>query len=196
VHVELPIPFEVEDFWSDLYFKGRVSMRKGKGKSIIPDVVVLDPEDMETPRLVAEIKFNPLYWNISSLIELLEVVSFGQHDAEMKLDELVSQLGRAVRSVRAYQKKGPSKQGLESILKNIDKLIQLVKDFKNKMGEAVAGYLCVIDEVYPDIEDRIMKEIVKYDPPEHFNVLAMYYPAVDTLEEIREKFVERLKDVQ
>jgi hypothetical protein len=180
VHIELPIPLDVEKFSWELFLSGRVSRRE----CIVPDIVVLNPENLR-PILLAEIKFNPVYRSLYWLVApwLYEEI----------IREIVKFLGNDVEGVRNCQKKGPSEQELEYFLRNVDKLIQVIKDFKSKEGETVAGYLCVIDEIYPDIEDRIKKKIAEYNPPEHFKVLAKYYPAVDVLEKAREELVKILK---
>jgi hypothetical protein len=179
VHIELPIPLDVEEFSWELLLTGRVSRRK----CIVPDIVVLNLENLR-PILLAEIKFNPVGWGLGWLVSGL---------SEEIIREIVKVLGNKIKRIRNWQKEGPSEQDLEYFLENADKLIQVIKDFKSKTGETVAGYLCVIDEIYPDIEDRIKKKISEYNPPEHFKVLAKYCPAVDKLEEAREWLIERLK---
>lgn len=182
VHTELPIPLDVEEFSWELFLLGRVSRRK----CIVPDIVVLNPENL-SPILLAEIKFNSVYWSLNWLIGL------ETSEDEEVIRKIVKFLGNKIKTIRGWQKEGPSEPELEYFLGNADKLIQVIKDFKSKTGETVAGYLCVIDEIYPDIEDRIKKKIAEYNPPEHFKVLAKYYPAVDVLEKAREWSVERLK---
>jgi hypothetical protein len=179
VHIELPIPLDVEEFSWELLLTGRVSRRK----CIVPDIVVLNLENLR-PILLAEIKFNPVGWGLGWLVSGL---------SEEIIRKIVKFLGNKIKRIRNWQKEGPSEQDLEYFLKNADKLIQVIKDFKSKEGETVAGYLCVIDEIYPDIEDRIKKKIAEYNPPEHFKVLAKYYPAVDVLEKAREELVKILK---
>ena len=50
VHIELPVPLEVENFKWHLYATGRVTARK----CIIPDIVILNL-DTFLPKLIAEI---------------------------------------------------------------------------------------------------------------------------------------------
>lgn len=49
---------------------------------------------------------------------------------------------------------GPTQREIEKIyLKNVEKLIGVINDFERKEGITVNGYLCVIDEIYPNIEE-------------------------------------------
>ena len=98
---------------------------------------------------------NPVYWGLGWLVSGL---------SEEIIRKIVKVLGNKIKMIRSWQKEEPSEPELEYFLGNADKLIQVIKDFKSKEGETVAGYLCVIDEIYPDIEDRIKKKIAEYNP--------------------------------
>lgn len=57
VHIELPVPLDVEYFSSELYYTSRVTPRK----CVIPDVVIINPDTLE-PSLIAEFRFTLVYW--------------------------------------------------------------------------------------------------------------------------------------
>jgi hypothetical protein len=39
----------------------------------------------------------------------------------------------------------------------------------------VYAYLCIIDEIYPNLGQMLDKEIEKYNPPAEFNLLFQHY---------------------
>jgi len=173
IHLELPIPLEVERFSEELYTLGRVSARK----CIKPDIVVIDPETL-LPNLIAEIKFTPLYWGFLPL-----VLAVTKKMTMEKKERIKKVLKHDISYFKRVQERGPSTAEMEKVYtKNLEKLITIINHFEKKMKTVVAGYLCVVDECYPDLEERLKKEFIKYNPPSQFRILVEHYPALDVLE--------------
>jgi hypothetical protein len=178
VHTELPIPLQVEEFGWELFIRGRISTKR----CLVPDIVILDLEKLK-PRLIAELRFYPIYWSFNVVFEALQRKM--KKEASEFVSEITKALEKSIRKIKSFQKASPSEQELKyAYLRNVDKIIQIIKDFENKEGETIAGYLCIIDEFYPNIEDKIKEEIEKYNPPRQFKLLVKYYPAIDILERI------------
>jgi undecaprenyl pyrophosphate phosphatase UppP len=72
-------------------------------------------------------------------------------------------LEKQIKRLDVWENLGPSEAVLAYYLKNIDKIIQLIKNFKEKENESVYAYLCVIDEIYPNLGQMLEKEIEKYN---------------------------------
>lgn len=179
VHIELPIPSEVELFFDELLYFGRISEKKYKYRS---DIVVMNPYKQEL-YLIAELKFTPIYWSFYLLMRDLEAKQ------EKKIEpaaEIIKMLKSTVNRIKQWRKYGPSESKVKNVyLKNVDKLIKILSDFKDKEGKVVTGYFCVLDEIYPDIEERLKKEVEKYNPPDQFNLRVRHFrQALEGLEQI------------
>ena len=70
----------------------------------------------------------------------------------------------------------------------VEKMIQIINNFRKMEKRDVRGYLCVFDELYPDIEEILLEAIDRYEPPDNFKVIATYFDVSqalqDTLEEL------------
>jgi len=175
VHIELPVPLEVENFAWYLCETGRVGARK----CIIPDIVILNLDTL-LPKLIAEIKFAPVPYGFGPIEKALE---FKKEKKETKyVSWIKNELEKTVNNLKSCQESGPPEGELREYTKNVDKLIGILKGFKSEEEEVVAGYLCVLDEYYPDIEERLKREIEKYNPPGQFKLMVEYHPMREELE--------------
>jgi len=177
VYVEFPVPFEIDDFISQRFSLGRTMRPMKKGKGIVADIVVMSAEDL-VPTIIAEIKYGPLAWNYFPILYAITGKSTKEDRENVKIA-----LQKKIKSLDALEKLGPSARALTYYLKNVDKIIQLIKNFKEKENESVYAYLCVIDEVHPNLEQVLEKEIEKYNPPKEFRLLFQYYPVRRWMEE-------------
>ena len=171
VHIEFPISLDVERLWEDLFSYGRVKARK----YIKPDIVIINPTLPVSVYLIAELKFTPAYISFLPLLPAILKIMGKEYMKSLKngIKENIDYLQRK-------QKKELTKNEKKYYLGNIDKLIKILKDFEER-GEIVAGYLCFIDELYPNLQQILEEEIEKYEPPDQFKILGMHYPAIETL---------------
>lgn len=177
VHVEFPIPLDVTAFSDQLWYNGRV--KRTPGKCIVTDICVLDIDTL-LPFLLAEVKFQPVYIGYYHLWYAHKLKEQGK---DYSMTE--RHLNGLVRKLESWAKSGPSERAVDSIyLKNIQKYFSILRDFKEKEDCNVTGYLCVIDEVYPDLEDRLLNRIQELDPPENFRLLVKYISIRDSLEKV------------
>lgn len=169
VHSELPIPVEIEDFRWDLFTFGRPKRKRKKGRCIVADIVLRNLDNV-APVIIAEMKYDPYQWNLVPIIEAIE----GRPTYEIKdvKDAVQSAIGR----LETLQRKGPTRTELDYFLRNVSKTVQIAKDFREKKNESLYIYLCVIDEIYPDLRQRLEMETQKYNPPNQFKLRVKYYP--------------------
>ena len=179
VHIEFPVPFDVERLSNELWYFGRVKMR-GCFK---PDIAIIDPIELR-PYLFVELKFTPIYWSYLPLY----------HGTRTPLskearEELKERLERTINYLRRVRKEEPTQQDIEKTYfgidkqgrTNVEKLIGIINELEKKKKETVAGYLCVVDEIYPNIEKILQKAIKKYNPPSQFKILAKHSGVYESL---------------
>jgi hypothetical protein len=185
VHIEFPIPFDVERLSSELWAHGRVI---GRG-CFRPDIVIIDPLE-PCPYLFAELKFTPIYWSYLPLYLALE-----KKLSKEALEELKRGLKRAIDYLQRIRQVEPTQQDIEKTYfgvdkrgrTNVEKLIGILNDFERKEGETVAGYLCVIDEIYPNIKEILKKSVRAYNPPPQFKIQAEHFTVYEDLQKVLEK---------
>jgi len=179
IHIEFPMPLEIERFSSELWAWGRVKMRK----CFKPDVVIIDTLE-PIPYLFAEIKFTPIYWSYLPLYLATE-----RKLNEEAVEEVKVGLKRTINYLEKLRQVEPTQQDIEKTYfgvdkqgrTNVEKLIGIINDFERKERETVNGYLCVIDEIYPNIKGILQKSIEKYNPPTQFKVLAQHFTVYEDL---------------
>ena len=179
VHIEFYVPFKVERLYNELFRYGRVKMRGG----FIPDIVIVEPLEL-SPYLFAELKFFPLYWSYLPLYLALE-----RKLSKKAVEELKKALEKDIDYFHRIREEGPTQQDIEKAyfgkdkrgITKVEKLIGIINDIQEKEQETVAGYLCVIDEFYPNIEEILQKAIKKYNPPSQFKILAKYSGVYESL---------------
>jgi len=175
VHINLPIPIKVKRFYKGLELLGRPPATPKE--HIKPDIVIMD--EYFSPCLISEIKFTPFYLGFIPRENLL---------SKVQKEELRKLLTADINCLERLRRDGPSKKDIDrQYLGNIGKLIEVLKNFKREEGIDVAGYLCVIDELFPDLEERLKQAVKKYDPPTQFEVLVEHFDLMESLEQIRKK---------
>ena len=185
VHIEFPIPLDVERLSSELWAHGRVI---GRG-CFRPDIVIIDPLE-PCPYLFAELKFTSIYWSYLPLYLALE-----KKLSKEALEDLKRGLKRAIDYLQRIRQVEPTRQDIEKTYfgvdkrgrTNVEKLIGILNDFERKEGATVTGYLCVIDEIYPNIQEILQKAAKKYNPPIRFKILVEHFPVYKHLEKTLEK---------
>ncbi|MEM3785880.1 MAG: hypothetical protein QXZ59_00680 [Nitrososphaeria archaeon] len=185
VHIEFPIPLEVERLGRELFFGGRVSMKR----CIKPDIVLIDPLVPEF-FVIAELKFTPIYWAYMPLYLATEK----ELDKET-VETLKEALKKDIHYFERVRQEEPTQAEIEKMYFGVDKrgqskvekLIAILNDFEIKEQQTVVGYLCVIDEIYPNIQEILRKTIKQYDPRGRFKVLAYHFPAYESLVKTLEK---------
>jgi len=177
VNVEFPIQFDIDDFMVQRFSLGRTRRKMKKGEGIVADIVVMGADNL-IPLIIAEIKYSPFIWNYFPIIYAVE----GKPTKEER-ENVKSALPSEIKRLNAWEKLGPSEAVLTFYLKNIDKTIKLIKDFKEKENESVHAYLCVIDEIYPNLGQMLGKEIENYNPPAEFKLLFQHYSVKSWMEE-------------
>jgi hypothetical protein len=163
VYVEFPIPFETMDFLRerDTLGKARRKMRKGEG--MIPDIVVMDCNGL-VPYVMVELKYSPLIWNYYPVVQAAK----GELKEERK--ETVRNLViRTIDNLKLWEKRGPSQVEVVSYFKNFDKTLRLIQDFR-ELDESTYVYLCVIDEIFPNLGQLLEEEAKKQSFPHEFRV--------------------------
>jgi len=185
VHIEFPIPYEVKRLYSELWGWGRV----GAKKCIKPDIAIINPLEPKA-FLFAELKFTPIYWSYLPLYLALKK-KLGKESVE----EVEKGLKRTINYLQRIRQEEPTQQDIEKTYFGLDKqgrtgvekLIGILNDLESREGETVAGYLCVIDEIYPNIGEILQKAIRKYNPPSRFKILAQHFKVYENLVEILKK---------
>jgi len=185
VHTQLPIPLEIERLSRELFVGGRIAMKK----CIKPDIVIIDPLVPEL-YVVTELKFTSIYWGYLPFYLALE-----KELDEEAIEELKKGLRRSIDYLARVRAEKPTQQDIEKTYfgkdkqgrTNIGKLIGILNDFEKKEKEIVAGYLCVIDEIYPNIQEILQEAIKKYNPPSQFKILAEHFTVYEDLQKTLEK---------
>lgn len=172
VHIEFPIPLNIKQYEDYLLFLGRV--KRKKKEHIIPDIVVTSYSSFRHPIMIAEVKYIPEQINPLTEfgIRLTDRTGLKQYDD----------------GIRSWQERYRIDAPYVDtyVLKNIDKYIDVLTDFKeNKMQ--VQGYLCVVDEFCPNISEQIQKKIQKHNPPSNLKILATFMNLRDILTEVLKK---------
>lgn len=181
VHMNLPVPIRVERWHEELEIYGRPIARE----HIIPDIVVTD--ESFDPCLISEIKFTPLSFGFIPSWILISRFDKGEKIENTGKEELRKWLNENISHLERLHSAGPSKQAIDYYLSNTEKLIKLLKGFKSEEEIEVSGYLCVIDELFPDLEERLKRAVKRYDPPTQFEVLVEHFDLIESLEQIRKK---------
>ena len=164
VYVEFPIPFEIDDFIYDRNNLGRPRRKMKKGEGMVADIVVMGAKEL-VPSIIVELKYSPLIWNFLPIIEAAEGKATRKQRETVKL-----RLKGTISHMTSWEEYGPSQRLILSYSKNVNKIIQLIKDFREKYNVSVYAYLCVIDEIYPGLGPLLEKEINKYNPPDRFRL--------------------------
>jgi len=180
VHVEFPISLEIEDFETEMFWLGKPKRKRKKGESIVADIVVRDP-DITFPLIIAEVKYSPYPINLTTIIKATE----GKLE-EKSIEIIKKALRKEVTNLREREKYGPSQSDILWYLdegKKVEKIIQLIQDLKKKHNHDAYVYYCVIDEFYPDLKQKLEREVEKYNPPNTFRLRCRYYPVRKWMEE-------------
>jgi len=185
VHTQFAAPFEVERLGGELLGLGRVKMRR----CFITDIAIIDPIEAR-PYLFAELKFTPIYWGYLGLYLARKKIL-----SKEAVDELKRALNRSIGYLQRVRQAEPTQKDIEKIYlgldkqgrTQVDKLIGIINDFEKKEQETVAGYLCVIDEICPNIKEILQKAIKKYNPPSQFKILAEHFNVYESLVKTLEK---------
>ena len=178
VHIEFPIPLEIERLSRELFAYGRVKMTE----YVKPDIVVIDPLVADL-YLIAELKYTPIYWSYLPLY-LAREKKLSKEDVE----QVKKGLERSINYLQKIRQEEPTPQSIEKIyLTNVSKMIGILNDLEKEENETVAGYLCVIDEIYPNIEEILKRTIKKFNPPNQFRILAEHFTVYENLEKTLEQ---------
>lgn len=185
VHTQFAAPFEVERLGGELLSLGRVKKRK----CFITDIAIINPIEAH-PYLFAELKFTPIYWGYLGLYLAGKKIW-----PKETVEELKRALKRSIGYLQRVRQAEPTQKEIEKTYLGLDKqgrtqvgkLIGMINDFEKKEQETVAGYLCVIDEIYPNIKEILQKAIEKYNPPIRFKILAEHFDVYESLVKTLEK---------
>lgn len=128
-------------------------------KELDLNIVIIDPIEPH-PYLFAKLRFTPTNWSYLPSYATRTQLSKAREEA----------LKGTINYLKRVRQEEPTQQDVEKMYLGIDKqghtdvekLIGIINDFEKKEKETVAGYLCVIDEIYPNIEEILEKAIKKY----------------------------------
>lgn len=177
VHTQLPIPMDAQFFEGSLRYTGR-SIAK---KVIKPDIVIMDPL-VPKIHLIAELKFTPVYWSYMAFYLAKE----GGLTSEA-LATLKGKLQRDVEYLRGFREK-PNLQDLrKAYLSNVPGMVRLLENFESVTGERIACYLCIVDEIYPDIQKLLSEIIGDFDRQARITIMTTH---VDIYESMKQLFKE------
>lgn len=177
VYVEFPIPFEIEEFIIGRMNLGRPIRKMKKDEGMVADIVVMGAHEL-VPSIIAEIKYNPLIWNYLPILQAVE----GKVEKEQR-EKVKKALQKEIDRLASWEEYGPSQRLILGYSKNVSKTIQLIRDFKEKYEVSIHAYLCIIDELYPDLGKSLGEEIKKYGPPEEFKLKFQHHSVRSWLEE-------------
>lgn len=187
IHIEFRVPIDVKRFFHQLWTEGKVTKRK----YIVTDISIIniDPYNL-SPLLMAELKFTPFYRSYYPIMHALAMKREGRQ--KKFVEETKRVLKSDIEHLLGLREYGPSKDEFEKAYlgrersgqtTKVEKLITILRDFEEKEGIVVSGYLCIIDELYPDLEERLNKEIDKFNPPDQFKLLFEHIDIKESLEE-------------
>lgn len=180
VHAELPIPLDVKQFRGELWGKGRISSYK----CVKADIAIIDNRNF-CPQIITELKYTPIYWSINPLLIIPK-----SKDEENK-NKLREWLRKSLDYLQRCRLEKPNLKEIENAYfgphKNnpttVEKMIQIVNRFKTDEQTDIRAYLCVFDEIYPNIQEILDEAIDHYEPPDTFNIIAFHIPISDILED-------------
>lgn len=168
VHIEFPIPFNVEKYKAYMLLFGKI--KRKKKEHFIPDIVVIHYANLKYPIIIAEIKYVPEQIN--------PLTEFG---ARLEDRTMLKEYDEAIRSRQErYRIDVPYVDSY--VLRNIDRLISVLNKFKEKEMK-VQGYLCIVDEFCPNIAEQTKKKMQKFNPPPNLKILATFFNLRDILTE-------------
>jgi len=142
VHIEVPLRLKrVAEFEFDLFLRGRPTKERAKGRRYEADIAIVDTDEMY-PCLLAELKYNVIYSSLDFL-GYLTVSKQLERDTVQAAKKWLRKLLRDLKDTEIRT------QDLEFLMSNVDKLSSALRGFRG-LGKRVQGYLCVIDELYPN----------------------------------------------
>lgn len=144
VHLELPVSLDPDRFNDDILVYGRPTMPPKK--YFRPDIAIMNGTDLY---LFAEIRWSPIY--------IHPVISA----AFLQKEEVIKHIQKVH---KRYESEDLQKH-IGELMRNIDRFADTLRKY-NREGLDVVGYLCLIDECCPIIEEQIAKSIRKYDDPQ------------------------------
>jgi len=149
VHVEFPMPLEPDKFWVQIERFGRVTYAKGYYRT---DVCILDKD---VPRLISEVRWMPaLVPPFQFLNEQTELFHIAQ--------------GRLVETRKRYEQLMPRWYS-SKLLRNFEKFLEILRRYPK-----IDGYFCVLDELCPNIDEQLRKELERFHIPNNFCLCASY----------------------
>jgi len=189
VYVEMPISLDPEMFFRRMS-EGR-PRRARKVEVYIADIAIIGWEKetlYQNPYpslyLIAELKYQPTTLIPIDILTLAQEEELEDHKLTAYLlnndGELIAELERNTRTIREWRRSGPTKSDLDYYLgrgkskPQIRKMIDIMKAYKNE--HEVYGYLCILEDLYPDLDSALLEEIKQYDPPPQFRILFKYMP--------------------
>jgi len=164
VYVEFPISFDVGDFMISRMNLGKPRRKRKKGEGIIADIVIMGGHEI-IPSIFAEIKYGPLIWNYLPILQAVE----GKLTKERK-EDVKEALLKTIERLRSWEEYGPSQSVVYDHLKNVDKIIRLIKDFEEWGNGPVYAYYCVINEIYPKLGQLMEDELHKHNAPDEIRL--------------------------
>lgn len=152
VHLEFPMPLDSSKFWSQIQKFRKVTFHRGYYRA---DICVLVER---TPRLISEIRWMPaLFPPFQFLKRQDEKVKIAQEKLEKKR--------------RRYQK-GIPRWYISKVFRNLEKFFEVLHRYRQ--DSEIDGFLCVIDELCPNIDQQLEKEISRFKAPDNFHLLVGY----------------------
>ena len=180
-YAELPVSLDPSEFEEQMSV-GR-PRRTRKSEVYTADVAIVGwhkPSDYSPYLyLVAELKYYPT--------TLISVAMLALAQGEFKGDvyRLLTFEGeatmRAIEKIKEWQRIGPSVSDINYFLgrgkgrSQVEKMIDIVRRYV-EFDHDIYAYLCVVDDLYADLESILLEEVKQYNPPQRFKVLFKYIP--------------------
>ena len=185
-YAELFIPYDPYQFMEQMAQDGRTTRtrneRTKKIEGYIADIVMVDWSEPLSPYplLLAELKFNPVPCPVEFfLLQEPEKIPLHVQETRKALEESIIR-------AREVQRLGPSSREIDYHLgrssgreSEVERIIRILEGYTETFA-----YLCVVNELYPNLGDILTDEIKKYNPPPQFKILFNYYPLVEELEKV------------
>lgn len=146
------MPLETEKFWAQIERFGKVTFGE---KYYRADLCILD---VDVPRLISEIRWMP------ALIPPMQFLN--------EQDEKVQIVREKLEKLRKRYAEGIPRWYSKKLLRNFEKFLDVLKIYNKDYK--VDGYFCIIDELCPNIDEQIKKEIEGFDIPDNFHLLVNY----------------------
>jgi len=205
-YAEVPISLNPEEFLRTIYYGRPRRTRKADVYTADIAIVSWDMIDFPTLCLIAELK----YWPMTIIPLYFMALAEEEEFTELCFHLFVSrgeykELKENIEKIKKWRREGPSSKDIDYYLgrqkdkSQVEKMVDIVKAYMEYYRKEihhegdVFAYLCIVDDLYQDLEAVLIKEISRYNLPQQFRILFRYIPLnIEPLEAVIERLEAEL----